>query len=360
MGAFASKGGANDSYVESVMDCVGNTPLIKLQRSTAPGATVLCKLEAQNPGGSVKDRIAKRMIEGAEKNNLIIPGKTTIIEATSGNTGIGVAMAAAAKGYKCVIVMPQLPPMYERYIICRKFGAEVHLTAGAKGVPGMLVYLKDMLEKHPNMWCPSQFDNDDNPAAHMETTGPEIWNQCKGKVDYFVAGIGTGGTINGVGSYLKKKNPDLKIIAVEPTESRVLIGQAHGKHTVLGIGAGMLVKFVEKLSPGQEFKAGPRGIIDEFLHANTDESCTWANNLAKNEGLLVGPSSGCAAKVAADIAARPEAQGKTIVVIFPSSGIRYVNHPVLWTAVKDEAKKALPAPPNMDAEPLLRWESDRQ
>eukprot|EP00959_Pyramimonas_sp_CCMP1952_P060450 1262799-Pyramimonas_sp.AAC.2 len=158
MGAILTKPSPNpnDGYVESVLDAVGDTPLIKLQRSTAPGVTVLCKFEAQNPGGSVKDRIAKRMIEGAEAKGLISPSKTTIIEATSGNTGIGVAMAAAAKGYKAIIVMPQLPPMYERYIICRKFGAEVHLTAGAKGVPGMLVYLKEMLAKHPNMWCPTQ------------------------------------------------------------------------------------------------------------------------------------------------------------------------------------------------------------
>eukprot|EP00240_Pyramimonas_obovata_P004282 CAMPEP_0118947184 /NCGR_PEP_ID=MMETSP1169-20130426/45557_1 /TAXON_ID=36882 /ORGANISM="Pyramimonas obovata, Strain CCMP722" /LENGTH=344 /DNA_ID=CAMNT_0006893351 /DNA_START=15 /DNA_END=1046 /DNA_ORIENTATION=+ len=344
MGVIVSKikGEQQVGYVDSVMDAVGNTPLIKLQRSTPKGVTVLCKMEAQNPGGSVKDRIAKRMIEGAEERGLISPGKTTIIEATSGNTGIGVAMAAAAKGYKAIIVMPQLPPMYERYIICRKFGAEVHLTAGAKGVPGMLTYLRDMLAKHPHMWCPSQFENEDNPAAHYETTGPEIWKQCGGKIDYFVCGVGTGGTCNGVGRYLKEKNPALKLIAVEPTESRVLVGKPHGKHVVLGIGAGMQVKFVENLSPGQEFAEGRRGIIDEFCHATTDESCEMANTLATREGLLVGPSSGCAAKVAADIAARPEAQGKTIVVLLPSSGIRYVQHPVLWTAVKDEAKKALP------------------
>ena len=158
MGGIVSKISGDDKpgYVECVMDAVGNTPLVKLQRTTTPGVTVLCKLEAQNPGGSVKDRIAKSMIEAAEARGLITPGKTTIIEATSGNTGIGVAMAAAAKGYKAIIVMPQLPPMYERYIICRKFGADVHLTDGAKGVPGMLSYLRDMLAKHPHMWCPSQ------------------------------------------------------------------------------------------------------------------------------------------------------------------------------------------------------------
>jgi len=356
---MSKSGNINEYYVESVLDAVGETPMVKLQRSTTSGVNVLVKLEMQNPGGSVKDRIAKSIIEEAEKAGTITPGKTTIIEATSGNTGIGVAMAAAAKGYKCIIVMPQLSPFYERFITCRKFGAEVHLTAPAKGMPGMLAYVEDLMSKDKTIWCTQQFKNPDNPKAHLDTTGPEIWRQCRGKVDYLVAGVGTGGTLNGVGNFLKGKNKNLKVIAVEPTESRVLVGNAHEKHSVLGIGAGMQVKFIEELAPGQEFKEGPRGMVDEFLHASSGESCDWADKLSRQEGLLVGPSSGCAMKVAADIAARPEAQGKTIVVILASSGIRYVNHPLLWTEVKNEAVKALPMIPDVSPEPLLKWQSEK-
>ncbi|KAK3236339.1 hypothetical protein CYMTET_53511 [Cymbomonas tetramitiformis] len=357
---MGNRNGKPSTYVESVLDVVGETPMVKLQRSTQPGVTVLAKLEMQNPGGSVKDRIAKCMIEEAEKANKIHPEKTTIVEATSGNTGIGVAMAAASKGYKCIIIMPQLPPMQERYLICRKFGAHVHLTAAAKGMPGALDYLKQTLAANADYWCPTQFENPDNPKAHVENTGPEIWRQCKGKIDYFIAGVGTGGTVNGAGRFLKKKNPKMKIICVEPTESRVLVGEQHTKHTVLGIGAGFQPKFIEELEPGAAFKEGARGIVDEFLHASSEQSCEWATTLAKNEGLLVGPSSGAAAKVAAEIAARPEAKGKTIVFISPSSGIRYLNHPLLWADVKGEAAAALPAPPNMSPDaPLLGWDSSK-
>jgi len=348
------------NYLETITDAIGNTPLVKLGRALPPeakGVTVLAKLEMQNPGGSVKDRIAKNMIEQAEKEGKISPDRTTIIEYTSGNTGIGVAMVCASKGYKCIIVMPQLPAMKERYAICRKFGAEVRLTCGVKGVPGMKIYVEDLLAKEPEKyWCPQQFSNQDNPTIHYTTTGPEIWEQTKGTVDYFISGVGTGGTVTGAGKFLKEKNPNVKVLAIEPTESRVMVGQPHTKHGIVGIGAGVPATFIKDMAPEQEWKEGPRGIIDEFVHCSTGEAVEWANKLAASEGILVGPSTGAAVKIASEVASRPEAKGKTIVVIFPSSGIRYVNHP-MWAKIVTEAKDALPEPPNMDPEPLFRWNS---
>jgi len=296
-------------------------------------------------------------MEKAEADGLIAPDRTTIVEYTSGNTGIGLAMLCAAKGYKCLIVMPQLPPMKERYVTVRKFGADVHLTAGAKGLVGMKEYTEQLVASDPGKyWCPQQFENQANPEIHFATTGPELFEQAGGQVDYFISGVGTGGTVVGVGKFLKSKNPDVKIIAVEPTESRVLVGQPHTKHAIVGIGPGVTNPFIEQLAPGDAFKEGSRGIIDEFLHATTAESTQWTDTLAKTEGLLVGPSTGAVMKVAADIASRPEAKGKTIVVIFPSSGIRYTSHPS-WGGVQAEAAEALPVPPNMDPEPLFRWNS---
>lgn len=332
--------------------------MVKLNRVTeGTGAgKVLVKLEMQNPGGSVKDRIAKNMIEQAEKDGLITPGKTTVIEYTSGNTGIGLAMVCAAKGYECIIVMAQLPPMSERYIICRKFGAHVHLTAGAKGIPGMKEYVEEQLAKNPNYWCPRQFENPANPAVHMDTTAPEIWEQSGGDIDYLVAGAGTGGTVSACAKYLKQKNPNIKIICVEASESRVLVGQPHSKHTVVGISAGIPLPFMKELAPEQEFQEGPRGVIDEFCHCSSTEAVTYADMLAAKEGMLVGPTSGAAVKVALEVAARPEAAGKTIVVLSASSGIRYVAHP-LWAPQRAEVAEALPNPPNMDPEPLFRYAS---
>jgi len=344
----------------SVSDAIGQTPLVQLKRSLpagAEGVTVLAKLEMQNPGGSVKDRIAKSMIEKAEADGTISPDRTTVVEYTSGNTGIGLAMLCAAKGYKCIVVMPQLPPMKERYVTVRKFGADVHLTCGAKGVVGMKEYTEKLVASDPaKYWCPQQFENQANPDIHFSTTGPEIFAQAGGKVDYFISGVGTGGTVVGTGKFLKSKNPDVKVIAVEPTESRVLVGQPHTKHAIVGIGPGVTNSFIEQLAPGAEWKEGARGIIDEFLHASTAESGAWADTLAKTEGLLVGPSTGAVMKVASEVAARPEAKGKTIVVMFPSSGIRYMSHPSNGP-VNAEAAEALPAPPNMDPEPLFRWNS---
>ena len=218
---------------------------------------VYLKLEMQNPGGSVKDRIALSMIEEAEKRGDIDPARTTIVEATSGNTGIGLAMVAAAKGYKCIIVMPQVPSMYERYILVRKFGCDVHLTSVMqdnfpKTIENLIGYSTELVKKNPDYWTPSQFDSEDNPLAHLTGTGPEIWEQTDGEVDCFVAGAGTGGTLNGAGQYLKSKKPSCRVVCVEPTEARVLVGAPGGMHGVVGIGANLQLPLIEKLAPGQE------------------------------------------------------------------------------------------------------------
>ena len=316
---------------DDVTDAIGMTPMVRLNRVVPPDckATVLAKLEMQNPGGSVKDRIAKSMIEDAEARGEIAPGRTTIVEATSGNTGIGLAMVCAAKGYKCIIVMPQLPPMMERYIICRKFGAEVHLTAGAVGatmIENCFEHMQNLLKAHPDYWSPLQFHNQSNPRVHVDTTGPEVWEQTDGRVDYFVAGAGTGGTMAGAGKFLAQKNPAVVNVLVEPSESRVLAGAPSDKHSVVGIGAGVPLQFIEELAPGEPFADKPRGFISEFASASSSEAIEMASRLAAEEGLLVGPSTGAACKVACDLAARPEAAGKTIVVVFPSSGIRCVAY----------------------------------
>lgn len=355
-------------YVNSVNELIGRTPMVRLNRvigENCKAANVLVKLEMQNPGGSVKDRIALSMIEEAEARGEIAPGRTTIVEATSGNTGIGLAMVAAAKGYKLIVVMPQVPSMYERYILCRKFGAQVHLTAVVKEKSGdtvknLMAYAQSLLDKNPDYWCPKQFENPANPLTHMNTTGPEIWDQTEGKVDCFVAGAGTGGTLNGIARYLKDptRNPSCHVVLVEPSESRALVGGEPSMHGVVGIGAGMALPLIEELAPGQPWAEGPRGVIDEFAHASTPESVKWANRLAAEEGLLVGPSSGAAIKVAVDVASREEMAGKNIVVLQASSAIRYVSHP-MWAANKEEAGAALPVPPDLATEfPLCRWMSE--
>jgi len=350
--------------VESVTELIGSTPMVRLRRVVGDTtAKVYVKLEMQNPGGSVKDRIALSMIEEAEKRGDIDPSRTTIVEATSGNTGIGLAMVAAAKGYKCIIVMPQVPSMYERYILVRKFGCEVHLTSVLqddfpKTIANLIGYSRELVAKNKDYWTPNQFETDDNPLAHLEHTGPELWEQTGGDIDCFVAGAGTGGTLNGVSAYLKGKKPSCHVVCVEPTEARVLVGEPGGMHGVVGIGANLQLPLLEKLAPGQEWKEGPRGSIDEFLHASTPESVQWANRVAAEEGLLVGPSSGAAIKVGVDIAHRPEMAGKTIVVLQASSAIRYVSHP-MWEGQKVEGKEALPVPPDLDTEfPIVRWRSE--
>lgn len=257
----------------------------------------------QNPGGSIKDRIALSMIEEAERRGEISPERTTIVEGTSGNTGIGLAMVCAAKGYKCIIVMPQVPAMFERYIICRKFGAEVHLTsviAGpdvdfAKNAENFLGYARQLVEDNEDYWTPLQFESEDNPLAHYTTTGPEIWEQTGGKVDCVVAGAGTGGTLAGLSKYMKEKNPACKIICVEPTESRVLQGEKAAMHGVVGIGAGIELPLLEKLAPGEPFVPGPRGTaIDEFLSCSTPDCVAWSNKAALTPPLgPIGLYHGC-------------------------------------------------------------------
>lgn len=367
-GALGGRGLASrrlsSKICQNVTEAIGHTPMVQLNRVVGPhckAKRVLAKLEMQNPGGSVKDRIALGMIEAAEKRGEIHPDRTTIVEATSGNTGIGIAMVCAARGYKCIIIMPQLPPMMERYIICRKFGAHVHLTAGAPGAPmveNMFSHLSDLLANNKDYWSPLQFENRDNVLTHEETTGPEIWDQTDGEVDFFVAGAGTGGTMAGVGPFLKKKKPSIVNVCVEPSESRVMTGAASDKHTIVGIGAGIPLKFIEELDPGAEWRDGPRGAVDRFACASSEESTAWANRLAAEEGLLVGPSTGAACKVACDIASSDEAAGKTVVVVFPSSGIRYITHP-MWAGIKMEAASILAPPPDFsNAPPLLRWRSE--
>lgn len=346
-------------YVESVTDLIGATPMVKLNRvAPAGGATVLLKLEMQNPGGSIKDRIALSMIEEAEKRGELKPGMT-IVEATSGNTGIGLSMVAAAKGYKTIIVMPQVPAMAERYMSCKKFGAEVHLTGVDKDdmsgtFAWLLEYSKRLVAERDDYWAPDQFWTEDNPKVHYECTGPEIWDQSGG-CDVFVAGIGTGGTLAGAGKFLKEKG--CSIVAVEPTESRASVGEPANIHGVVGIGAGFVVPLIEGLEPGKKAEPGPRGHVDEFAHASTPESIAFANRLAAEEGLLVGPTSGAVVKVCCDIAARPDMAGKTVVGIVASSGIRYVKHP-MWEAERTEADAALPVPPLIEGPLDLRWKSE--
>ena len=236
---------ATPTYANSVTEIIGKTPMVKLNRVVPEGAaTVLVKLEMQNPGGSLKDRIAKNMIEKAEAEGKITPGVTTLVDFTSGNTGIGEALVAAAKGYKCIIVMPQVPPMFERYIICRQFGADVHLLNPTAGGVAWVKYTKE-LAAQPNHWYIGQMENENNPSAHIDATGPEIWKQAGGSVDYFVHGIGTGGCIAGVGKYLKEQNPAVKVVALEPSESRIHIGAPGGKHGIVGWAPGFHSSFLE-------------------------------------------------------------------------------------------------------------------
>jgi len=347
----------------SYLDTIGNTPMVTLSKvvpAESKAARVLAKLEMCNPGGSLKDRIALNMIEKAEQAGLITPGKTTLVDITSGNTGIGEAMVAAAKGYKCIIVMPQVPPMYERYIICRQFGADVHLLNPAAGGVAWVKYAKELADQ-PNHWYIGQMSNEDNPEAHVDTTGPEIWQQTGGNIDYFVHGIGTGGCIAGVGKFLKEKNPACKIVALEPSEARVHTGAPMAKHGIVGWMPGFHSNFLEGVDkPASDLSDAPRGVVDEWGHVATPQCVEWSLKVCREEGMMVGPSAGAAIKYACDVACRPEAEGKTIVVVVPSHGIRYVQHP-LWSAMKAEAAEALPSPPCMDKEkPILLYKSPSQ
>lgn len=300
---------------ESALELVGKTPLLRASRYAknvgAEQADVLVKLEYLNPAGSVKDRIALAMIEDAEKNGILKPG-ATIIEPTSGNTGIGLAAVAAAKGYKAILTLPETMSV-ERRNLLKAYGAELVLTEGAKGMKGAIVKAEELRDSIPGAVILGQFVNKANPAAHKATTGPEIWEQTDGKVDIFVAGVGTGGTITGVGEYLKSQNPDVKIVAVEPASSPVLSTGTAGPHKIQGIGAGFVPEVLNT------------DVYDEIITIENEDAFDEGRRFAVSEGILVGISSGAALKAASILAARPENKGKTIVALLPDSGDRYLS-----------------------------------
>ena len=304
--------------VESSLELVGKTPLLKLNRYTAKNgitdATILAKLEYLNPAGSVKDRIALAMIEDAEKKGILKEG-ATIIEPTRGNTGIGLAAVATAKGYRAILTLPDTMSV-ERRNLLKAYGAELVLTDGSKGMKGAIAKAEELKESIPGSVILGQFVNPANPAVHKATTGPEIWDQTDGKVDIFVAGVGTGGTITGVGEYLKEQNPDVKIVAVEPATSPVLSKGTPGAHKIQGIGAGFVPDVLNTK------------VYDEVITIENEDAFAEGRKFAVSEGILVGISSGAALKAAGILASRPENKGKTIVVLLPDSGDRYLSTPL--------------------------------
>lgn len=300
-----------------ITDLIGGTPLFELtnyEKANELNAKIYAKLEYFNPAGSVKDRIAKAMLDDAEEKGLLKPG-AVIIEPTSGNTGIGLASVAASRGYKVILTMPETMSV-ERRNLLKAYGAELVLTEGAKGMPGAIAKAKELAEQIPNSYIPSQFTNPANPAVHLKTTGPEIWADTDGKVDIFVAGVGTGGTLSGVGAYLKSQNPNVKVVAVEPATSPVLSGGKAGPHKIQGIGAGFVPDTLNT------------DIYDEILPVQNEDAFATGRALARSEGVLVGISSGAAVFAAAQLAKRPENAGKVIVVLLPDTGERYLSTPM--------------------------------
>ena len=302
---------------EKITDLIGNTPLLELsnfEKENGLQATVVAKLEYFNPAGSVKDRIGRAMIDDAEKKGLLKPG-ATIIEPTSGNTGIGLAAVAAARGYKIILTMPETMSV-ERRNLLKAYGAQLVLTEGAKGMTGAIAKAKELAEEIPGSFIPGQFVNPANPAVHRATTGPEIWRDTDGKVDIFVAGVGTGGTLTGVGEYLKSQNPNVKVVAVEPASSPVLSKGVAGPHKIQGIGAGFVPDTLNT------------GVYDEIIPVENEDAFAAGRALAHREGLLVGISSGAAVWAAAQLAKRPENKGKLIVALLPDTGERYLSTPM--------------------------------
>lgn len=301
----------------SATELIGNTPLLRLSRLEEKHgiqASILAKLEYFNPAGSVKDRIAKAMLDAAEADGRLTPD-SVIIEPTSGNTGIGLAAIAAAKGYRMIVVMPETMSVERRQMV-QAYGAELVLTEGAKGMKGAIAKAEELARDIPHSFIPEQFDNPANPRVHEQTTGPEIWRDTDGQVDIFVAGVGTGGTVTGVGQYLKAQNPNVQVIAVEPADSPVLSKGQAGAHKIQGIGAGFVPAILNT------------SIYDEVIPVQNEDAFAWGREIARTEGVMVGISSGAALWAAIEVAKRPENKGKNIVVLLPDTGSRYLSTPM--------------------------------